>query len=269
MWEGFHQWISEKELSQFAARNVCQMEEFWGLWQPCWRHCCLLDTNKTDETLFRGKLYSTPWWPDCIILCLHNKLKHGTINFLGNDRHIFRFSLDLVEYLKGNNLSSVFNIQIFFLLRRSKKISVRTEDFDILVSRGFFQVLLFLARRICPHACPWAGHIKLDLLQLSCWPSPLLFKGGTCVSALQACHSQRSHHYQDKKVPQATLLWAHLSSSGVLPLPASCLVLLLNLHPWVFSVFYAFLENVTIGSTVLLKPMYIYFPRWPIVFSSE
>lgn len=88
-------------------------------------------------------------------------------------------------------------------------------------------------------------------------------------SVLQACHTQLSHHYQNKKVPQAPLLRAHLSYSVFLPLPTSCPDLLLNLHPWIFSFFYDFLENVTIGSTVLLKPMYIYFPCWPIVFSSE
>lgn len=130
-------------------------------------------------------------------------------------------------------------------------------------------MLLFSARRIWPHVSCWAGHINLDLLQLSCCPSLLLFKGDTCESALQACHIQLSHHCQDKKVPQATLPQAHLSYSVVLPLTASCPGLFLNLHSWAFSFFYDFLENVITGSTILLKLMYIYFPSWPIVFSSE
>lgn len=79
-----------------------------------------LDTNEADETLFRGKWYSTPWLPECIIPYLHNKLRYGTINFLGNERHI-GFALDFVQYLKRNNLSAIFSIQSFFLAQRFKE----------------------------------------------------------------------------------------------------------------------------------------------------
>lgn len=56
----------------------CQLNGIFrgALATACWRH--YLFWTKT----------SSPWWPEYVILCLHNKLKQGTVNFLGNDKYV-------------------------------------------------------------------------------------------------------------------------------------------------------------------------------------